>query len=172
MQARHIYSLMMGFACLASIGCCGCLRNGCGTGGQVYSDCCGSCDATCGCPDAACGCPEASCCCPDAACGCPEASCCCPDNCSVGCGSPVVGQCRLLQRIKNAVCGCSGCGSERYYGDWHSSPPCDCESENSYGGQGASIQGGPVGRRPSVAGRHRRLNEAFEFADQDEPTYR
>ena len=159
MSTRHVYSIIMGMVCIASIGCCGCLRNACSGsyGGQVYSDC------------ATCGCPEASCCCPDAACGCPEASCCCPDVCSgcpgeVCCGSPVVGVCPLLQRIRNAFWGCSGCGCETYYGDSTSCPSC-------YGNEVGNYQSPSVSRRPSLAGR-RKLDEALRFAEEDQPTYR
>lgn len=173
MQSRHMVFLILGIACMASIGCCGCLQNSCPYGGQACCDECASCgcpEASCCCPNAACGCPEASYCCPDASCGCPEASCCCPDSCStgVGCGSPVVGQCRLLRRIKNALCGCYGCGGERYYGDGSISMPCDCYG-NSEGGFQHSP---PMVSGPTVAGRRRNLNRALELADEGEPTYR
>ncbi len=166
MHVRQTVSLVFGIACLTSIGCCGCMRNGCGYGGQVYSDCCQSCD----CCESSCCCPEASCCCPEASCCCPEASCCCPDSCctAVGCGSPVIGQCQLLHRIKNALCGCCGCGSQRYYGDCCSSLPCDCDCNSGDG----SYQATPGGRRPTLASRQMRLNRALEFSDEGETTYR
>ena len=119
-------------ACCDPCASCGCPDATCGCPDTCCDPCasCGCPDASCGCPDtccdpcASCGCPDASCGCPDtccdpcASCGCPDASCGCPDTCcdtcttAVGCGSPVIGQCRLMQRIRNAFCGCSGCGSE------------------------------------------------------------
>ncbi len=169
MSIRRMVSMILGIVCTASLGCAGCLNSGScgGFGGQVYSgDCCGSCcavDAACGCPGASCCCPEASCCCPDASCGCPSEVC---------CGSPVVGRCRLLQRIRNALCGNSGGGCNTYYGDWSCCSTCDSCPCECYGGQGGGYQGPPAGRRPSLAGRRIKLDEALQFAEEDEPVYR
>lgn len=141
MPTRITLTLILAAVSIATTGCT-CVSSFSPCGACNYSgDCCASCgcpEASCCCPDpccdvATCGCPEASCCCPDvccdvASCGCPEASCCCPNSCctTVGCGSPVVGQCRLLQRIRNALCGCSGCSSQTYWSEWHCDPPCNC----------------------------------------------
>ena len=156
----------------ATCGCpdatCGCPDATCGCPDTCCDTCC---DAACGCPDAACGCPDsccdAACGCPDeccdpcASCGCPDASCGCPTNCcsSVGCGSPVVGRCRLLQRMRNALCGCSGCG-DLYWSEWHNNPPCNCNSCATCTAGAANYC------RPSQLA-HRKINSPRQLAQED-----
>ncbi len=171
-MATRLYTMLLAVVCAASVGCCGGLGQcpligGCGGGCAS----CGLADASCGCPDASCGCPEASCSCPDASCGCPDASCGLPESCdscstSVGCGSPVIGQCRLLQRIRNALTGCSDCSSDVYRGDWHTNPSCDCDACSS----GSSSTAGQYRHPRPYAGSE--LYDAMQLAKEgSETTY-
>ena len=155
MSKKNIFPLLLAIASASSMGCYSCLQNcggyGGGYAGQVYD--CGC--PTCGCPDAFCGCP-----CPEAACGCSsggcvDASCGCPDGCcgGVSCGSAVVGPCPLLQCIRNALWGCTGCGSNTYCSEWHSEPPCACDPCDCYGNYSGGNYGGSYGRRASLAKR-------------------
>jgi hypothetical protein len=188
MATRQLYTMILAVVCAASVGCCGgignrCLSGSCGSGCDSCATC-GCPDATCGCPDdccdtATCGCPDdccdtATCGCPDdccdscATCGCPDATCGCPDDCgtTVGCGSSVGGSCRLLQRMRKAFSGCSGCSSEAYWSEWHNNPPCDCNSNNNY------TAGAENYRRPSQIAR-RKINSPRQLAQEDlETTYR
>jgi len=192
MSTRHIFALIVALSTASQIGCCGMQNSGGGCAGQVfgsgYPSCgvadaaCGcpeascSCpDASCGCPDASCGCPEASCSCPDVSCGCPDASCGCPESCAsgVGCGSPVVGGCRLLQRMRNALRGgSSGCSSPAYYSEWQDSPPCNCESCDSYGNHTGGPYASPHGRRANLAKRRINLKDELHFSEKSGTTYR
>ena len=70
--------------------------------------------------------------------------------------------------MRNALCGCSGCSCERYYGDGccdsgccDCGPACDCHT-GSYNS---------ASRHTRVAERQRQLNEALRFAEE-ETTYR
>jgi len=175
MTTRITMMLVLAAACAMNTGCA--CMDGCGSYGSSSNYGCASCgmaeascccpdpccdDASCGLPDASCGCsdvascglPEASCCCPDASCGCPTDTC----TTSVGCGSPVVGQCRLLQRIGNAFRGRSncnnGCSSEAYWSEWHNDPPCDCPSCSPHASAGRRGQ-----YYSSAARRRSRLSE-------------
>lgn len=183
MSNRNVLALIVGISILGQLGCCctsqfGC---GCGMGGQVYDSCCASCGvadccgdcASCGCPEASCCCPAPSCGCPDPACGCPEASCCCPepscacadpacgcpDSCGggVGCGTPVRGQCLILQRLRKALrggCCSSGCCGPAYMSEWSDSPPCNCDPCDCYGNYTGGRYGGPHGQRARMANRN------------------
>lgn len=144
---------------------CGCPEASC----CCPDDCCDV--ASCGCPEASCCCPEASCCCPDASCGCPTDSC---DTCttSVGCGSPVVGQCRLIQRICNALHGrsnyCNGCSSDAYWSEWHNDPPSACPScspHASAGGRGQQYSSA-ARRRSQLSKRGVNFGDELRFAEQ------
>ncbi len=139
MATRQLFPLLLAVLFATSVGCCGGLANRGLSGG---CDSCGDSLASCGLPDAACGLPDASCGLSDASCGladscCDElASCGLPGDCdscasNVGCGSPVVGQCRLLRRIRNALCGNSSYGSGVYWNEWQDSPPSGCNECNS-----------------------------------------
>jgi len=200
MMTRISMMLVLAAACAANTGCA--CMNGCGSyGGSNYGcDTCASCgvpEASCCCPDpccedASCGLPEASCCCPEvASCGLPEASCCCPDaSCglptggcdtcttSVGCGSPVVGQCRLMQRICNAFRGRSncnnGCSSEAYWSEWHNDPPRDCPScspHASTGGRGQQYSSA-ARRRAQLSKQGVNFGDELRFAEQGTGTRR
>lgn len=183
MSSRHIFALIVAACTAGQLGCCCMSQYGCGAGmgGQVYDGCCASCGvadccgdcASCGCPEASCCCPEPACCCPEPGCSCPEASCCCPDSCGsgVGCGSPVIGQCRLLQRMRNAIrrsCCTSGCCGPAYVSEWSDSPPCNCDSCDCYGNYTGGHYGSPHGRRARMANRN--IAGELQFSEPDSET--
>jgi len=197
MMTRITMMLVLAVTCAAHTGCA--CMNGCGSYGNSNYGCasCGMPEASCCCPDvASCGCPEASCCCPDggcdiASCGLPEASCCCPDascglptggcdTCTtgVGCGSPVVGQCRLIQRICNAFRGRSscnnGCSSEAYWSEWHNDPPCDCPScsPHASGGGRGPYYSSAARRRSRLSQQGVDFGDELRFAEQDSEALR
>ena len=168
MSTRHVFALIAVFCITSQVGCVcmsqfGCGRGcGCGMGGQVYQgDCCPS----CGVADCSCGCPEASCCCPDASCGCPDTC-----GCGVGCGAPVRGRCRLLARLRDCICGCSGCGCQPYWNDWQGSPPCDCDPCDAYGNYIGGPYGSPHGRRAQLAKKNMNLGDELRFGEEDVQT--
>ena len=191
MALRHTYSFFIAALCLMSVGCCGyyrnagCLGSNCATCG-VADMCCD--EPSCCCPEPSCCCEEPSCCCPEPSCCCEEPSCCCPEpacGCptDVGCGSPVCGspvmrRCRLLQRLRNAFCGCSsygdygGCSCDVYCGDWHSYPPSGCAKCDSYGNYIGEHRVPSGARRMNVARRPRGLDESLTITEEDETTYR
>lgn len=162
---------------------------------------CGVAEADCCCPEPGCSCPEPDCCCPEADCSCPEADCCCPgpscgcaepacgcddvycdDVCcdtQVGCGScvgggcPTIGNCWILQRLRNALTGCSGCGTDTYWSEWHNDPPSNCPTCNQYGGSTGGHYGGQFGRRAYLSERHQNISEELRFAEEESgPIYR
>ena len=172
MITRITMMLVLAVACTANTGCLS-MRGYCPFGGGCQSGCdsCASCglpeEASCCAPDASCGLPEASCCAPDASCGLPTDSC---DTCttSVGCGSPVVGRCRFLQRICDALHGrssyCSdGYSSEAYWSEWHNDPPCsNCQASTPHAGAGDRGQYySSVARR-----RSQRSKQGVNFGDE------
>ncbi len=180
MSTRHVFALIIVFCTAGQLGCCsmmqnGCRSGGCGMGGQVYggSPSCGVADASCGCPS--CGVADVSCGCPDASCGCPDASCGCPDGCGggVGCGAPVRrsgATCPLLARLRNAICGCSGCGGPAYLSEWQDSPPCNCETCDSYGNYTGGPYASPHGRRAQMAKRQLNLADELRFNEEGSGT--
>ncbi len=181
MSTRHVLALIVVFCTAGQLGCC-CMNQfgcGCGMGGQVYDGCCASCGvadcASCGCPEASCCCPEPACCCPEPSCCCPDPACGCPDSCGggVGCGSPVMGNCPLLQRIRRALHGCcnSGCGGRAYCSEWTDCPPCDCDPCDCYGNYIGGRYSSPHGQRARMA--RRNVAGELQFGESDnQPMYR
>ncbi len=170
--------MILVFCVSGQLGCCGMMQGGCGGGVRGSGPSCGIADASCGVADASCGCPscgvaDASCGCADASCGFPDASCGCPTDCGSRVGSggtPVVGGCRILSRIRKALNGCSagGCGGgPAYYNEWQDSPPSQCETCDQYGnytgGNGNNYTGGPYA---SPHGRRARLVKTVNLADE------
>src|SRR5262245_25235113 len=158
-----------GCGCEPSCGCscgCGCEPScgcGCGCNGRQFAGQTWNCGCQCGppicpCTDCnSCGCGVDSSSCGCGGCGCCEASCgcgcgdCCEPSCGCGCGDscgcgPKYGGCffgsccgRVLGMIDRCCCGCSGCGGEMYWSEWHNDPPCchdPCDSCGNWSGCG------------------------------------
>lgn len=201
MSPRKTIAFLIAVACVSQVGCCGCLcgpRAGAGCG--MCDASCGVADPCCGCPtcgvaDPCCGCPTcgvadgccdcASCgvadpCCGCPTCGCPEPSCACDASCGVpcGCGTPVcgnncgLGQCPILRRLKNLICGCNscagcgGCGCETYYGDWQCNPPCPCDPCDQCGNYTGAQYASPLARRSQLARRGANVADDIRFASR------
>jgi len=177
MMTRITMMLVLAATCAANSGCV-CMSGSCGSyggGGGYCGDSCASCglpEASCGCSDvASCGLPEASCCVSDASCGIPSDSC---DTCTtgVGCGSPVVGRCRLIQRICDALRGRSsyygGYSSEPYWSEWHNDPPCNCQSCSPHASAGRSRgqYSSAARRRSQLSKQGVNFGDELRFADQ------
>ncbi len=200
MTTRITTMLLLAVACAANAGCA-CMNRctSCDTGSAYCGfECasCGSPEASCCCPDdygddtccASCGSPEASCCAPEeASCCAPEASCRISDaSCgysaggcdTVGCGSPVMGRSRLMQRICNAFhgrsnCSSGGCTSEAYWSEWQNDPPCNCQACSQ--GTGLGHRAGyssPQRRRSELAKRNVNLDDELRFAERTSGTSR
>lgn len=188
LSTQHFFSLLLATATASSVVYMGGLYDvgygacsHCGQGDQAYCDSCdsGSCPS-CGLAEASCEFP--SCGVADACCSSEDATCGVPDDCceDVGCGTPVVGNCPLLlrirnalslQRIRNALFGCWGCGPETYWSDWHNDPPYSPQG-NDLGSRSRSYQA-PYRRHPQTAGGAINFGEQLREANgQGEPIYR
>ncbi len=176
MSTRQIFSLLAAIMCATSVGCCA-MHQGCG---GMCGPSCGMCEPACCCPEPGCGCTDTCC---EPGCGCPEPCCGCSDPCcepacgctDVCCGSgvgccPILGNCWLIQRLRQACnrcysyggC-CDGCSGEMYWNEWHNDPPCNCRSGgHAYTG---GHYGGAYGRRAFLAKNHEKLTEELRMAD-------
>ncbi len=187
MPIQHIMLSILGIVCAANLGCQGCFRGGYGLSGPAFADSCASCGvadtcASCGVADYGPGCGVADTCAScgvadyDPSCGVADASCGVADGCGsgVGCGTPVLGNGRVLQRLRNLICGVGYGGSETYYSEWHSDPPSQCENCDRHGNYtGGSQYNGANRRRRYITEQHQNLSDELRFADQgEETTYR
>ncbi len=194
MLTRFTFTLILAAVSTASLGCncTGGLRSLGGNCDYVGDSCpsCGMAEASCGCSDVAtCGLPEASCSAPeaascgiaDASCGIADASCgiadaCSGDTCStvVGCGSPVVGQCRLLRRIRNALFRYPGSNSNIYWSEWHNDPPssggCQSCGPQASSGSGGEYYSSASRRRSQLSKRGVNFGDELRFAEEGSGT--
>ena len=87
---------------------------------------------------------------------------------------PILGNCCIIQRLRQAFWGCSscygGCSSEPYWSEWQNNPPCNCRagggSVASTGGQ----YGSAYGRRANMAKQYGNISDELRFADQGSDT--